>query len=427
MNIDAGRASLHQIHLDKEGANLGLWYINGKEKFIHFPSGMILNDATCDNYLREHQYSFKKGDKSLSEGQAKKLEIRRGYRLDGVVEQCGWRMAGAHLTKNDHFILVLKGPSRIKPFEGSWVAINTLLHAAFPDDRERHLFLSWVALAVQGFYGSRPQLPGQILALVGSGCEIIQTLIAGVLGSNVVNPFGYSLEKNQHPVELFEACAWSIDPDSIFQGSKTEKNRFREFVACCQAPELEYRSRLSGSFRMPLFVRGNAAFKWHARCVRPLADYIFEFHEELIVLPCTAGSASDQAFPEEELPAFIWHLLSEYKFLNELRAPRFGLTGYFSNEVKNLCWVGTVEYEICVGLEKIAGNKKEIEEADIPGELEFAGITRTQISRILRVKPLSVIMETLSEKFPHCVVPKPTKNRRVWKLNFKSFDVDEAF
>src|SRR4029077_21021266 len=111
-----------------------------------------------------------------------------------------------------------------------------------------------------------------------------------------------------------------------------------------------------------------------ARCVRPLAASIFEPHEQLILLPCgLSGLPVEEGFAAKlgsELPAFIWHLLAEYEIPTELRASKFGLTGYFSNEVKNLCFVGTLEYEVCMALRKIASEKKEFEEADLPGDLE---------------------------------------------------------
>jgi len=433
MNIEAGRQALHQIHINTEGPNLGLWYINLTGKFIHFPSGMLLNDAACDNYLRERGYNFKKENKSISDGQAKKMEIRRDYRPDGIVQSSCWLSTGINRLDDGRTILVLKTLSKICPDPGQCPRITELLHEAFGDERERHLFMGWLSLAIRGFYDDKQfRKPGQILVLVGdSGCDAIQAIIAGVLGEKKVNPFQYSLEKGQLPLELFEACSWAIDGGSIFRGNQMERSRFSHFIVYCLRDETEYKSKFSGSFRLPLFVRGNVAFEWHVRCVRPLADYIFEPHEELIVLRCgLSGLPQEESYVgkiKEELPAFIWYLLNEYQIPGELVAPRFGIAGYFAKDVKNLCFVGTVEYEICIALQKIAPDKKELEEADMPGELEFAGMTRTQMARIVREKPFSVIMECLAEKFPDCFTLKTAKNRRIWKLNFKHFDAETPF
>ena len=432
MNINAGREALHKIHTDKEGPNLGLWYLIAKDKFIHFPDGVTYNDATVNEYLRVRQFSFKKGEESISEGQAKKLEIRHQYRIDGAIEHSGWLSAGTHDLENSRRILVLKGANIVNPNPGEWPTIEGLLREAFGDEREYHLFKSWLSVAIKGFYDKALRKPGQLLILVGdSGCDFIQAIISAILGGKRVNPFDFYLEKGARPAELFEACAWTIDSSSIFSGNSTEKKRFTELLRLCSSPALEYKSRIYGTFQLPLFVRGNVALEWRARCVRSMAEYIFEPHEELIVLRCgLSGLPLEESFAtklSQELAAFIWHLLSEYEISAELFAPRFGVAGYFSSEIKNLCFVGTPEYEICMGLRKIAPDKKEYEEADLPGELEFAGMNRTQLSGILREKPLSVIMESLSEKFPDSFSLKTSKNRRIWKLNFKKFDVEAPF
>jgi hypothetical protein len=390
-----------RLRADKDrecGENYGLWWLNtGRSSCFVHESGRYIKDV--ESYLRQFDFDFKKGLKSISEGDERILLLQERYSVDDLIEKSAVLDAGIHFLCGQKY-LVAKGPSRVTPVQGEFSVTRQAIFEGFPVETDREFFLAWIHQTVRGFYNSAHHHFGPVLILVGEDLETkVPEFFSSLIGELTIPS---SAVLNSKPRDLLAHYGWLFPPGAETTARGPKSNKLQNFFQLCYVSKLICRGEV-----WPAFGRGIVCLNEESYSLKPLEEYLWKPARKLVVLHCLLGSQKAEIWDQmlKERAAFLWHLLHEY------RIPEFlidegdhNLRGFLSPVVDRKCFEGTGTYAFLLLLIEAFRDTKILTEAKLQDYLNEGGVNPETARVVLRKLDFVATMKHLAARYPEHII-----------------------
>jgi hypothetical protein len=326
-------------------------------------------------------------------------------------------------------LLITRGPKLLKPVQGEWPTIQAFIDGMLRD--EAIYFHCWMHLAVVPLY-NRELKRGQALILAGpkdSGKSVAQNLIiTPLLGRRVARPYANIIGRTDFNEECFEAEHLMFEDEAPVRDYETQQ-LLAAGIKSLVANEVQWcHGKGKKGITLQPFWRITVSVNDRPENLRsiPIDD---ETLDDKMVILQTYPDATVQLVESlggqdnfaqkirEELPAYLYWLLSEFQIPEDLKATRFGMKAHRNKEI-----VGAVRRNTN------AAHLLEILRDMYPGTKDFV-ITASQIMKDMQAPeiPRGLVPNSpitlgryLSDmgKLSNEVARKETKHNTVYILNF---------
>ena len=259
---------------------------------------------------------------------------------------------GSHAQR----FLVTREATLIEPKQGTWRTLMTVLRNVLVDDDQIMHFLGWVQVGYKTLNAGERN-PGQALFLIGPaecGKSLIQDLITQILGGRQAKPWKYMTGMTNFNGDLVGAEHLRIGDEIPQFGLQARKCLGERIKNICVEPVQHIEAKYRQAIVLSPFWRITGSLNDEVETLQSMPLLDEHTLEKLILLKCaknkmpmpTATPEQREAFWAklvEELPAFLYDLLNEFKIPSDLVSQRYGIIRYHNPEILRL--VQTLEPE----------------------------------------------------------------------------------
>ena len=316
-----------------EPARKHYWQVNGDDRW------MQVNETQARRFL---QIAKGKSSEAIA-GQASEVncelyKIATFVNIDHAQPVAGYS-TGVYALEAGRRMLVTDSPYIIKPREGRWDTIKTLILEQLGEDQATYFF-GWLKMGYQSLRDGS-FMPGQAFALAGPkncGKTFVQDhIITPILGGRDAKPYQYMVGITQFNSDLFKGEHLIISDENPL----TDINSRRAFGSKIKDLIVNPGQRLHPKHRDPIMVRPFWRLSISVNdepenlmMLPPLDD---SMRDKLMLLRvdmprCLPQTAAERlpfmAKIRAELPHFVHFLVNEFEVPENLQCGRFGITYY---------------------------------------------------------------------------------------------------
>ena len=302
----------------------GRWTSMGETQFSRLLRASGLNkNGYCTNGLTEVEHAL--------------LQLQQHESVQWAGDLAGWP-SGLH-TISGQRVLVVTGPSLVKPKRGPWKTLRWFFESLLGDE-VFHLF-NWLHCALQAMAAGYPWREGQAFAIAGparSGKSLTQRLITKLLGGRSAKPFRYLAGETAFNRDLFGAEHLMLEDDAS-ELSRAARRKMSANLKTLVANELHsLHAKGRDALTLPPFWRVSFSLNDEPDYLGVLPymdasikDKIFLLRASKVPMPFTDGDLQARhkfgAALDAELPAFAAYLRS-YRVPAEWQDPSFGCRSF---------------------------------------------------------------------------------------------------
>jgi len=237
-------------------------------------------------------------------------------------------------------ILVTVSARHIEPKEGNWETLRAVFEGLLGAEQCGH-FYAWLQVGIESLRAGRMR-PGQALVIAGEpqcGKSLVQALVTELLGGRVASPYSYMTHKTNFNSDLFKAEHQAIEDKAESPHPAMRKAFAAEIknTTVNRAQRCEKKNRealtLYPFWRLSITLNDDApSLQVLPQLESGLRDKLILLKAKAFPLPVdTSQPAGEELLWKtltDELPAFIFYLLNDFKIPDDWRDARFGVRAY---------------------------------------------------------------------------------------------------
>lgn len=236
-------------------------------------------------------------------------------------------------------ILVIAGPTVMKPVQGRWDHLRTFLDTLLKDQWK--YFAGWLKVALRSLRAGFPWAPGQLLAVAGeggSGKSNLQKLLTPMLGNRVSSPYEYMSSSTNFNAEIYGSEHGLIGDTN----HKTDARSRRNFGAAIKKLVAEPLHYVRGMYKAPIcltpFLRLSMTCNDNDEALKVLPSIDSDVAGKIMLLKANEVdyvklTKKFRDWPaywaqlESELPAFV-HALTRWQIPASIADKRYGIVSF---------------------------------------------------------------------------------------------------
>jgi hypothetical protein len=324
----------------------GRVYANCRNFYVKMDDGTYkeLSVEAASGFLKEWGISSRPDTQTTSPLDRAKNTIHNRHSVDWALALAGYQ-PGVRTLPGGKKVLITRGPSLLKPVEGTFPHITKFLDGMLGD--QAVYYHGWMQLAVRPLYAGKIK-KGQSIVFAGpidSGKSALQNLIiTPLLGGRVARPYAFLVGRTDFNEEWFESEHLMLEDETPPRDYETQQLVAAGLKSLSANDNQWCHGKGKKAVTLPPFwrVSGSVNDSPDALRVVPVNDPTLKdkmnvlkvYPEATVKLAKSLGG--DDAFAaavESELPCYLYWLLNVFEIPTDLRDTRYGMKAYQNPEI----------------------------------------------------------------------------------------------
>jgi hypothetical protein len=340
LNDWTGRV-LDQLNAYFEHQSGSFWAKDNQDDWIRLNIESIkrrLQDFGYHTYCREHE-TISQISKIIVE-----LEKRRSVHYAGP-------LAGHDkgvISYGGKRLLVTDSPQLIEPVKGDWPLFRQFSEGLLDAENSDQLiyFNGWMKTSLEARRAHIPR-PAQALVFTGKkdcGKSLLQNVITELLGGRMARPYLYMSGHTPFNGNWFGAEHLVIEDEQPYTDIRSRRNFGTKIKEITAIDEQNAHRKFRDAITLPVFWRLTISVNDETEDLMILPPFDDSIQDKLMLfkvaehpMPMPTATLDDRmkfrAALSAELPAYVYHLLSEWKIDPALVSQRYGITHYQHPEI----------------------------------------------------------------------------------------------
>ena len=335
--------------------------------------------------------------------------------------------------KNGFRYLVVDSPILIEPEEGEWPIIHQLLFNMF-GETQYAVFLSWLKIAASSLRSGNwsQQQALAIAGEVGSGKSFVQNnIITPCLGGRSAKAAQFMLGSTHFNADLFRSEHLMMEDEFVSHKIADRLALGASIKKMTVSTEGEsVHGKGKDAFPISPFWRLTFSLNDNAEALQVLPPLNEDVCDKIIILKAVKHEFPMPTYTQEEkslflsainseMPAFLNHLLHEFKIPEQMMDTRYGLKTYQNPEIIEALNEIAPETTLLRLIESVLqGEETKITAIELREKLYSNADTSTDASKLLDGwdGKTASYLDRLAKKYPHRFIPPTNNKNRKWTI-----------